>query len=131
MFAILLLTVLAIGGAAIMQHAGSTVAIQKNKRAAIEAANQCLERLRTEPYENIDDGPEGVMRYIDEVQDDGSFRIVSHDPGRTVSINGEQRAIVVEAVRYDERSPVREYVQATVRVQYREDEWVSLSTILR
>lgn len=47
MLAALILVVLALGGGAILQHSGSTVAIQQNKRVAIEAASRQLEQLRT------------------------------------------------------------------------------------
>lgn len=127
MIAVLLLTIMALGGAAFMQRAGSTVTIQKSKRAAIIAASRRLEQLRTEPFDNINDSPVGALWYID-----GANNVVTDKPAETVSINGRQRPFYVEIQRFSESSPTREYVRATVYVQYREGgNWVSLTTNLR
>ncbi|QBG46124.1 type II secretion system protein [Verrucomicrobia bacterium S94] len=130
MVAVVILAVLAIGGAALVQRAGITVAEQKNKRVALEAANRRLEQLRAQPYDVLDDGPVGAVRYASRYAD-GSFRVVDQKPEETVAINGVQRPIYVELERVSETRPVREFVQATVFVEYRSGEAVSLRTILR
>lgn len=131
MVAVLILAVLAIGGAALMQRAGITVTEQKNKRIALEAANRRLEQLRTQPYDFLNDGPAGAVRYASVRYSDGSFRVVQDKPEETVSINGVQRPVYVELERFIETDPDREFVVATVFVEYRSGEAVSLRTILR
>lgn len=130
MVAVLILTIVAMGGAALMQRAGSTVAIQKNKRAAITAATRRLEQLRTEPYENLDGGKKDEW-YIRGPFKDGSFGVVSKKPTQTISINGVKRPIYVKAKKVKKKTPSREFIRAIVYVQYRSEEWVSLATNLR
>ncbi|MDZ8119285.1 type IV pilus modification PilV family protein [Pontiella agarivorans] len=131
MVAVLILGVLAIGGAALMQRTGITVTEQKHKRIALETANRRLEQLRAQPYEFLNDGPVGAVRYASVRYADGSYRIVQDQPEETVSINGSERPVYVELVRFSETVPEREFVQATVYVEYRDGETVSLRTILR
>lgn len=104
LIAVVVLAVLAVGGAVLMPRAGASVTVQKNKRAALYAAEQRLEQLRAQPYCNINDG---------------SFGSVSSTPDETVAVNGV------------ESSPAREFVEAAVYVEYRSGETVSLSTVLR
>ncbi len=58
MVAVIILTVLALGGAAVMYHTGGGVQRQQNKREAIVAANRVLEALWNTTYANIGSSPE-------------------------------------------------------------------------
>ncbi|MDF7808434.1 prepilin-type N-terminal cleavage/methylation domain-containing protein [Pontiellaceae bacterium B12219] len=131
MVALLLLSIIAVGGAALMQRTGMTVAQQNNKRAALAAAERRLEQLRAQPYSNINDGEAGTLRYASERYNDGTFRVVSSKPTETVRVNRVQRPVWVELIRFDETNPKREFVQATVFVEYAAGETVSLATNLR
>lgn len=105
MLAALILVVLALGGGAILRHSGSTVAIQKNKRVAIEAASRQLEWLRVDP--NLSEG---------------SFETAA-------IINGQSRRVLTDVV--DAGNSARPLKQVTVRVEYRSgDNWVSLTTYM-
>ena len=103
MLAALILVVLALGGGAILRQSGSTVAIQKNKRVAIEIANRQLERLRTAPSLSV-----------------GSFET-------TAPINGQSRRVLASVV--DVGNSARPLKQVTVQVEYRAGgNWVTLVT---
>jgi prepilin-type N-terminal cleavage/methylation domain-containing protein len=131
MVAMLLLVIIAVGGASLMQRTSVTVARQNNKRAALAAAERRLEQLRAQPYNNINDGEVGALRYASERYSDGSFSVVSSKPVETVLVNRIQRPIFVELVRFDEANPRYEFVQATVFVEYDAGETVSFATNLR
>ena len=105
MFAALILVVLALGGSAIIRHSGSTVAIQKNKRVAIEAASRQLEQLRAAPNLST-----------------GSFET-------TTIINGQSRRVLTDVV--DVGNLARPLKQVTVQVEYRSGgNLVSLETYM-
>ena len=57
MVAVILLAVLALGGAAVMYQTGGGVQRQQNKREAIVAANRVLENLWSTTYANIGSSP--------------------------------------------------------------------------
>ena len=95
----LILAVLALGGGAILQHSGSSVAIQKNKRVAIEAASHHLEQLRT------------------------ATALAAGHFEATVVINGQTRRVSIDIV--DKGG----FKQVVVQVEYRSGGgWVSLAT---
>lgn len=60
MIALLMLSILTIGGAAMLSRASETIAYQEHKRAAIEAANQRMEMIRATPYTAFDGYLSGV-----------------------------------------------------------------------
>jgi len=123
MVAVLILTVLALGGAAILYRAGGTVAIQNGKRAAISAANRRLEQLSTVPYADI-----ASSGYINRFNN-----VVASEPDETVTINGRQRKIVAKVDKMMDASwPAREFARVTVQVDFRSGENpVSMTTNLR
>lgn len=99
MFSMLILTVLALGGGAALSHSGRIVAIQKNKRVAIEVANRHLERLR-----------------VSALLSAGHFET-------TALINGQTRRVFTDIV--DKEG----FKQVVVQVEYRTGgDWVSLAT---
>lgn len=101
--AMLILAVLALGGGALLSRVGETVAIQENKRAAIEVASQQLEKLRS--------GEDLVV---------GSFV-------GSVGVNGQVRSIQTDV--FDVGNSARPLKQVLVRVEYRAGgNWVSLET---
>ncbi len=57
MVAILLLAVLAIGGAAALYRTGGSIQAQGNKRIAVELANKVLEEEKATPYLDIVTSP--------------------------------------------------------------------------
>lgn len=57
MVSILILVVLAMGGAAVTYHAGGGIQRQQNKREAIVAANSILEALWSATYESLGTNP--------------------------------------------------------------------------
>ena len=123
MVSMLIVSILTVAGAAFLCQAGGTIAFQKNKRVAIEAASRRLEQLNVEPYLNI--RPEGSGRYyINRFN-----RVVSNNPDETVLINGHRQPILVVAERLNGTKPSCEYVRITVQVQYRAGgNWVMLAT---
>ena len=57
MVSILILTVLALGGSAVLYHTGGNIQRQQNKREAIVAANHVLEALWNMTYANLGSNP--------------------------------------------------------------------------
>ncbi len=57
MVSVLILVVLALGGAAVMYQTGGNIQRQQNKREAIVAANQVLETIWNTTYTNIGSDP--------------------------------------------------------------------------
>lgn len=105
MFSALILVVLALGGGAILQHSGTTVAVQKNKRVAIEVASRQLEQLRDASSLS-----------------EGTFEMTTH-------INGQARPVITDVT--DVGNATRPLKQVSVRVKYRSGEnWVSLTTYM-
>ncbi len=93
MFAALILVVLALGSAAILQQSGTTVAVQKNKRVAVEAASRQFEGLRS------------------------AASLATGTFDSTVLINGQTRKITT--IVDDIGNSTRPLKRVTVRVEYR------------
>ena len=129
MIAMLILAVLALGGGAILYQAGKTVAIQNNKRVAVEAACQRLEQLCEKAYNNIKPPVFNSQYYVDD-----DFLLSTDNPDAEVSINGIMLPIVTTVERIGSSNfNGYEYVRAIVRMQYRlgGDDWISVATNLR
>lgn len=126
MVAVVVLSVLVVGSAAIIYQAGGTIAIQNNRRAAISVASGRLEQLDGMLYEDIRSNSGGSY-YITLSGDK-----VSSAPDEMVLINGRNRPVVVEAQTVFLTFPDREFVRVEARVQYRSGvPWLTLSTNIR
>lgn len=132
MLATLVLALLAIGGAAFLQHSTSQVVVQRNRRAAAELANGRLEDLRASGYVNFK--PTSLnysVWYLQKVSN--SWARTSADPNEAVTINGASYPIrtTVQYQDADGGAASYDYVQLTVAVQFRSSssEVVTLTTL--
>ena len=81
MFAILIITIVALAGAAFIFFGSSRVNLERNKRVALEMANTRLEELHVSGYSSIEP-PDDTQAYFIERQG-GSWAIYAGDPGET------------------------------------------------
>ncbi len=95
--AMMLFGMIALGSASLVVHASSTVLLQKNKRAALSAANARMERVHTADFERMEvrifnNSLQSSTFFIDEVNNP-----VEMDPKEAVLVAGTSRGIKVEA----------------------------------
>ena len=121
LIAIVILTVVAIGGVAFIYHSQVGLIFQGDKRVALEAANSRLEELRASQYGNITPtGDDYDIHYLS--GQIGSWTITDSDPSETKTINGKTLPIVT-TVRYmdiDGGFNSYDYIRITVNTGYRE-----------
>jgi len=117
----LLLALLAVAGGAYLYHSRATIAAQRDKRAALDAANSMLEAVRASNYDDVKppDPPDYGMYYLS-VQGGAWFHSTS-DPGDTVVINGKNlpRETTVQYVDVDGGAPSYDCLRLIVNVGYR------------
>ncbi len=107
MVAMLVLTVLTLGGAAALFHSSRIIAHQNHRRVALEVANQHIEQLRTTAFHMV---PTGTRE-------------------TTAMVNGWTRKVITVVT--ETGSPSRPLKEVVVQVQYQaEDDPVGLSTRL-
>jgi type II secretory pathway pseudopilin PulG len=134
MLAIALLLIVVIGGAAFIYHNAGAIAIEKNKRIALEVANRRLEEMRASNYEDIIPMPADDWNVHNIKLVSGSWVLDSADDENVV-INGINFPIttIVQYVDGNADTPPdsHDYILANVRVGYRlnPDERVELVTI--
>jgi len=120
MIASVVLVVMALGGAAFLFRSRGDVAVQRNKRAALEVANSRLEDLQASSYDDIKPlNQDYTSYYISRVG--ANWALASADPGETVLINNRLYPIAATVVYLDVDGggPSYDCVQATVSVGYR------------
>lgn len=123
MIALLLLSVMTIGGAAMMMHSGETLAYQENKRAAIEAANRRMELIRSTAstyFNGLNVGQKYWLEY------NGTVLVTSgSNPNENILINGSSMPITTEVMKIERtKSSGQSYAAVevyllTVTVDYR------------
>lgn len=119
MVAVVLLAVLAIGGAASLHLARSQMVSQRNHRMALEVAGGRLEALRAAAYTQVTPLVQNyVANFVDLMT--GAWRVSAADPGETVSIGGRARPMVttVTYVDADAGSASYDLLRFRVSVQY-------------
>jgi len=119
LLACLILTILAIAGATAIYQTGSGMAVQKNRRIALEVANSRLEVIRSQAYTNLTKLI-SLDYSIDPIRINasGAFQAGS---GETVSIGGKSMSITttIQYVDADAGTATYDYLRVTASVQYR------------
>ena len=96
MIAIVLLGVIAVGGAAFLYRSRADITIARDKRVALEAANSRMEALRLSPYGDIEPSNIGASScYLSGAP--GSWTLSGSDPDETVTINGRAFDMITRA----------------------------------
>jgi prepilin-type N-terminal cleavage/methylation domain-containing protein len=133
MLVIVILLLMLIAGGAFILYSSSRIAIERNKRVAVEVANSRLELMRTSPFDDIK--PTTLDYNIHYLEDQSGTWVVSgSDPGETVNINGITVPIT-STVQYIDEPPADgnyDYLWTIVDVGYRVNapERVSLETYI-
>jgi len=118
MLAIVILLIMALGGAGFIFYSSGQIAVEKNKRVAMEFANARLEEMRFAPYADI-------VQYLP--QDHDAHKIKKDEIGEWVMGEGENVTInnmslpVVTTVQYvdeDGGFPSYDYLKVDVEVGY-------------
>ena len=136
MLAMLILLIVAVGGAAFLYHSSSRIAIQRNKRVALEEANSCLEEMRISGYTVIEPTALGYPAdwSAHGIKKAGTGWIRNDTDDETVTINGIVLPITTTVQYVDAQGEVPpnsyDYILAVVRIGYRvgSDERVRLET---
>ncbi|MBN3037931.1 MAG: hypothetical protein JW869_00775 [Candidatus Omnitrophica bacterium] len=135
MLAMLLLLILALGGAAYIYHSIGYIGIMGTKRLALEVANSRLETMRTAGFDNIKPlSLDYDVHYID--HSSSAWAVSTADPDETVDIKGISLPITT-TVQYVDEDPTDgidsyDYLLASVSVGFRvnSSEQVTLTTYL-
>ncbi len=117
--AILLLSILAVAGAASMNLSRGMASVQKNHRTALEIASGRLEDVRAAGYASIRPSASNYNAYF--LSRTGANWVVSSsNPGETVLVNGRSRPMVttVQYVDIDAGSASYDAVRVWVSLQY-------------
>lgn len=132
MIACVVLAVLALGAAASIEKARVGTTQQRNRRAALEAANSRLELLRQSGYVQVSPATLNYNLYYLRYTG-GVWTVMSTDPGETVNLYGTNRPMVtrVQYVDVDGGSTSYDALRFNVTVQYGSDTktFVELDTI--
>lgn len=118
LWAILIMTIVALAGAAFIFFSTVRVNLERTKRIALEMASTRLEELRASGYTSIEP-PDSNLYYISEQA--GAWVLALGDPGETVNI-GDQIYPITTTVQYwdDPDNPGSDdYLLVAVSVAYR------------
>lgn len=123
----LVLTTLIVGGGAAVSRARVMIAVQGDRRLAVELANRRIERIRTESIDHLaKEGLSSTVKYLS-YDDTGSFSISNTDPGEEQALNNARTMPMITRVR-EVTLPVRQgmsagakSVEIDVEVFYRSD----------
>ena len=120
MFGIVILAIMAVGGAAFMYQSRASVDATRNRRAALEAANGRLELVRSSTYDAIKPPAETYTIYHVRRQGSGWTHSVS-DPSETVVINTHALPLrtTVQYIDIDGGAGSYDCVEVTVSADYR------------
>jgi prepilin-type N-terminal cleavage/methylation domain-containing protein len=122
--AAVVLAALAIGAGALYHQSWGQVSIQRNKRAALVAANARMELIRATNYTQVaPPGKDYATYYLAPAA--GAWVYANGNPGETVSINGQSLPITT-TVQYMDADPGNmaatfDYLSVRVAVAYRRD----------
>ncbi len=119
---VLILAVLALGASMLYHQSWGQLSAQRDRRAALAAANSRLEALRASPFSDIEPPNEDYQVYF--VAASGAAWLHStSDPGETVQVNRRQHGIVTTLAYVDadpsDMDDTYDYLQARVSVGYR------------
>lgn len=120
--ATVIMLIVAVGGAAFFFHGSGQIAINRNKRTALEAANSRLEQMRASPFNDISSSTDDYnIRFVE--RQGTSWAISNSDPGEIININGLNMPITT-TVQFVDDDPgdgtdTYDYVSAVVTVGYR------------
>lgn len=122
MIAMVILAVLVIAAGAYLVHVQTTIALQRNKRTAIEVATARLEAIRADRYERIRPPVEDYEKYYISGSP-GAWIVSDSDPEETVSIRGMERPMLstVQFVDVDGGDASYDMVRVEIDVSYRFD----------
>lgn len=117
--AILILSILAIAGAASMHLSRSATLAQRDRRTALEIANGRIEDTRVAAYGSISPLAQNYNIYYLS-RTGANWRVTSADPGEKAVVNGRQRAMqtTVQYVDIDGGSSSYDVLRLMVSVRY-------------
>jgi prepilin-type N-terminal cleavage/methylation domain-containing protein len=128
MTATVILAVLAVGSAAILANTGVIIRGEKNKRMAVERANERLELIRQTSFSDLEPPQVKKLYYLDADSDGTSFvrdndgKVIhySSNPGDTIEVNGVDRSIDTALVltNFVTGTSTVGFVQATVTITH-------------
>jgi prepilin-type N-terminal cleavage/methylation domain-containing protein len=140
LLAILILAVLAVGGASVLYQTGGGVKVEANKRMALEIANARLETLLKQKY--LDIAPDTMdldnKYYLTDTDGDDALELKSTKTTESVNFGGRNFTMDTKVVRWSKNKPTSrpqfdpEHMEVTVTVQYRDStaETIALTTYL-
>jgi len=115
MVACFILAIMAIGTGAYLHQGQAGIGVQRNRRAALEAASSRLEHIRSSNYANLEPSnnrPHFVSRR------GGKWRLTLNDPNETATVNGVSYPLTTTVRRVRAYSPAREYLVFRVAMGY-------------
>ncbi|MBL7075957.1 MAG: hypothetical protein ISS31_00665 [Kiritimatiellae bacterium] len=119
---VLILAILALGASMLYHQSWGQMSVQRNRRAALTAANSRLEALRASGFADIEPPNEDYLVYF--VAANGAvWQHGMSDPGETVQVNRRQHGIAT-TIAYVDADPsdmdaTFDYLRARVAVGYR------------
>lgn len=131
--AMLLLSIIAVGGGAFLYYSSGSIGLEQDKSAALEMANRRLEELRASAYADISPMPAEDWAPHNIKRSSGNWVIDGVDD-ETVTINSTA-APITATVQYVDDDPVSasyDYLLAIVRIGYRpgSDDSITLETYI-
>lgn len=117
--AVLILSILAIAGAASMYLSRSTAIVQRDRRTALEIANGRLEDARVAAYDSVSPLAQNYNTYYLS-RTGANWKVTSTDPGEKAVINGRPQTMrtTVQYVDIDGGSSSYDVLRFMVSVQY-------------
>ena len=132
MTACLILSVMAVATGSYLYYARAQVAIQQDKRVALEVANSRLESVRAAAFTLVDPPSSNYTAYYLDFMT-GAWRVGGTDPGETVIINGGSfpMTTTVQYMDADGGSSSYDCLKVAVSVRYRKStsDAVTLGTV--
>lgn len=123
MIAMIILAIMATAGAAYLHFSRASLAVQRNKRTALEAANTRMEDIRSTTYTALTSlfPLDYSTRYLRRVA--GAWQVSLSDPGETVNINGSLLPVATTIRYLDMDGGVSSYdcFEIVVNAAYRPD----------
>ncbi len=124
LWAVILLTVLAIAAGTFVSLSSGMMAVSRNQRTAVEIANSRLEDLRSAGFNSIKPPTQSYAVFYVRPRAGGGWDHFSSDPGETVRMLGWDYPIftTIQYVDIDGGAPSYDVVQVNVAVRYRVQE---------
>ncbi len=124
-----ILMIMAIGTASYLYHGRAGIGIQRNRRAALEAASGRLEHIRSSNYADLK--PSNNQTYFLSRQG-GAWQLSLNDPNETATVNGFTYPLTTTVRKVTGSSPDLEYLVIGVAMGYRQGsgDRITLETIV-